>query len=155
MMMKSIRYFVLCIVLLAGACAADNSASPWNGEYLYEAYGGQTFGGSPITIKMVLTIKKNGSKESCLLHADGFQRLDRIICTTDEKGNKLEVKFKSYSDGRTVNAIDLEIYKVGSTLLTLEKLEGKNKEIRYVPRWGSYTVFDDMSKVKEDFKKTK
>lgn len=155
MMMKSIHYLVLCFVLLADADAADNLASAWSGEYRYEAYGGQTFGGSPITINMALTIKKSGSKESCLLHADGFQRLDRIICTANEKGNKLEVKFKSYSDGRTVNAIDLEIYKVGETLFTLEKVEGKNKEIRYVPRWGSYMVFDDMSKVKEYFKKTK
>lgn len=54
-----------------------------------------------------------------------------------------------------MNAIDLEIYKVGETLFTLEKVKAKNKEIHYVPHWASYTVFDDMSKVKEYFKKTK
>lgn len=153
--MKSIRYFFLCVVLLIGACAAANSDSPWSGEYLYEAYGGQTFGGSPITIQMTLALKRNGSMESCLLSADGFQRLDRIICTTSDKDSQLEVKFKSYADGRTVNAIDLEIYKVGETLFTLEKVKAKNKEIHYVPHWASYTVFDDMTKVKEYFKKSK
>lgn len=153
--MKSIRYFALCIGLMATACAANNSASPWNGEYIYEAYGGRTTGGSPIVIEMTLTIKKNGSDESCLLHADGFQRLDRIVCTTSEMGNKLEVRFKSYTDGRILNSIDLAIYKSGEALFVLEKTEGKDKVIRYVPHWASYMVFDDMSKVKEHFKKVK
>ena len=152
---KPVHYFILCLVFLTVACAADSSASPWNGEYVYEAYGGHTFGGSPITIRMTLTIKKNGSDESCLLRADGFQRLDRIVCATSKQDNKLEVKFKSYTDGRSVNAIDIAIYKVGEVLFILEKVEGKDKQTRYVPHWASYVVFDDMNKVKEFFEKIK
>lgn len=146
MPMKSVRYFALCLGLLGVACAADNSVSPWSGEYFYEAYGGRTAGGSAIIVEVLLTIKKNGS---CLLHADGFQRLDRIVCTTSEKGNKLDIKFKSY-DG-----YDFARYKVGELLFVLEKVQGKDKKIRYVQHWASFSAFDDVSKVKEYFKKIK
>lgn len=153
--MSLMRSIALVMGLMIAACVGNDAIGQWDGEYQYSAYGGQTGGGSPITMRLTLTIKKFSSNGSCLLHAAGFQTLETIVCTATENGKKLDVNFKSYDDGRVLNGYDVARYKVGELLFTLEEVEGKNKEIRYVPRWASYMVFDDMSKVKEYFKKTK
>lgn len=149
-----VRYFILSIGLLISACSGNDAVGQWDGEYTYNAFGGHTGGGSPITMKMTL-IKQSRVDKSCLLHVVGFQRLETIICTTTDHGNKLEIKFKSYDDGRIVNAIDVSVYKVGDTLFVLERSEAKDMKPRYMPRWVSYMVFDDMSKANEPFEKTK
>ncbi len=154
--MKLLRYFVLGIGLIVSACMANNAVGPWDGEYQFAGLGGETGGGSPIMMDITLTIKKSGSDGYCLLHADGFQTTDRIVCALTDTGNKLDVRFKSYEDGKILNGHNVAVYKVGEVLLVLEKAEGKDKKTRYIPHWASYVPFDNMEKGgKYVFTKTK
>lgn len=142
--MTFLRFFVLAIGLMVAACTTSAATGPWDGEYQFAGLGGETGGGSPIMMDITLTIKKSGSDGYCFLYADGFQTTDRIVCSLTDNGNKLEVKFKSYEDGKILNGHNVAVYKVGEILFVLEKKEGKDKKIRYIPHWASYVPFDDM-----------
>jgi Family of unknown function (DUF5991) len=154
--MKLLRYMVLGIGLMASACMANDPVSPWLGEYQFEGHGGNTAGGSPIMMEITLTISKPGSNDSCKLHMQGFQKDETIFCTTTGTDSKLDVRFKTYDDGRIVNAYDVARYKVSEVLFSLEKTDGKDKKTRYVPHWAAYVPFDNMDiGGKYYFKKTK
>lgn len=154
--MTMVRYFVLAVGLMIAACTANETVGPWDGEYQFAGLGGKTGGGSPIMMEIILTINKSGSNEYCKLHMQGFQKDEIIFCLLTGSDNKLEVKFKTYGDGRVLNAYDVERYKVGEVLFVLEKAEGKDKKTRYIPHWASYVPFDNMEKGgKYFFTKTK
>ncbi|MBI3561068.1 MAG: hypothetical protein HY080_05060 [Gammaproteobacteria bacterium] len=142
------RLFVFSVYLFAAACMAGNPENPWVGEYKYFASGGQTAGGSQIMVDITLKIDNQGNKASCQLNADGFQRYDRILCTTTLDNNQLTVHFKSYGDGSVVNPIGVDVYKVGETLFALEKKinPDKQKPARFIPHWGTYSPFGTEDK---------
>jgi len=142
--MTVVRYFVLAIGLMVSACTANEAVGPWDGDYQFAGLGGETGGGSPIMMEITLNIKKSGSDKSCKLHIQGFQKDETIFCSTIDSDNKLEIRFKTYDDGRILNAYDVERYKVSEILFSLEKAEGKDKKIRYIPHWASYVPFDNM-----------
>lgn len=155
--MQFIRYITLFFGLMVAACSAVSSVGPWDGEYRFSGLGGETGGGSPIMMDITLTIKNSASNASCSLNATGYQTFDRIICSTTDKGSKLEVKFKSYDDGKILYGDDkIEQYKVGQVLFVLEKVQGEDNITRYVPHWAAYVPFDNMDVGgKYVFKKTK
>ena len=143
--MKIIYAAVLGVSLMATACTADTSVNPWQGEYQFSGLGGETAGGSPIMMEITLTINSPGSGNPCLFHAVGFQTLETIFCSTSVGGRKLDIKFKSYDDGRILNGYDVARYKVGEVLFSLEKEKGKDNITRYITHWASYVPFDNMN----------
>lgn len=150
--MKTLRSLIVAFGLLA-ACVEATPAGPWDGEYTYGGYGGRTAGGSAIMMKITVSINDPKFEQACVLQALGFQTDERIFCATTAKGDALEVRFKSYSDGGTANEFGNEIYKVGEVLLTLQRPKDQKNE--YAVRWGSYVPFDDMSQAKNYFEKSK
>ena len=154
--MSLVRSIALGIGLMVAACTASDPVGPWDGEYSYGTAGGHTAGGSPVTMELTLTIKKSGADETCLLNVAGFQTDERMVCTLTDKGNKLEIRFKSYDDKSLLKIP----YEVGGVLFSLEKAEGKDKKIRYVPHWAAYVPFEKDSGIANeanegDFEKTK
>jgi hypothetical protein len=77
--MKMLQAIVLGTSLLATACTANESISPWVGEYVYETAAGQTAGGSPITMQLTLTVKNTGLNDACRFKAEGFQTYKKIV----------------------------------------------------------------------------
>ncbi len=156
--MTFIRFLVFNVCMLATACMADNAQNEWHGKYDSYVSGGKTAGGSPIMMSIKLKIEKQGSKEFCELHADGFQTNETIFCTTAMNKNQLMILFKSHEDGRIINRSDVEEFKVGETLFSLEKVATKNKKkpVRYITHWGAYTPFGlERKNVKDYFEKLK
>jgi hypothetical protein len=145
MKMKMLQAIVLGASLIATACTANDSLSPWHGEYLYETAAGHTAGGSPITMELTLTIKKSALSESCLFQAVGFQTYKKIVCTLAGNGDNLEVKFKNYEEGTL-----LKKYKAGEVLFVLEKSDGKDNKTRYVPHWAAYQPFGKDSGIENE-----
>lgn len=139
------------------ACRAGSVENAWHGQYRYFAAAGETAGGSPIMMDITLKIGQPG-KENCELHADGYQTQDRIRCTAITDKNRLTLQFKSYPDGSIVNPIGVEEYKVGEILFSLEPATAKTKQKqnRYLVRWGAYTPFEaERKNLKYYFEKVK
>ncbi|MBI3561065.1 MAG: hypothetical protein HY080_05045 [Gammaproteobacteria bacterium] len=105
---------------------------------------------------ITLIISKSDSKTPCVFHAVGIQTDETIFCSTNANQNLIELKFKSFENGKVLNDHGVELYKVGSVLFSLEKAVGKDKKILYIPHWASYVPFDDMEEGgKYQFVKTK
>ncbi len=156
--MTFIRFLVFNVCMVATACMAGTAESAWYGEYSYFASGGETAGGSQIMMDITVKIDKQGLKEICELHADGFQTNETIFCTTAMNKNQLMILFKSHEDGRIINRSDVAVYKVGDTLFSLKKITVKNKKksIQYITHWGVYTHFGlERKNVKDYFEKLK
>jgi hypothetical protein len=148
-----IRFLILGACMVATACMASNAENDWHGQYEYFASGGETVGGSQIMLDITLKIGKQGLKEICELELSGFQRYETLLCTAAINKNQMTIQFKSYEDGRIVNKSDVEVYKVGETLFSLEKYSATNekKQNRYIPRWGAYTPFGIKRKSMKDY----
>ena len=156
--MTFIRILLLSAFMVATACMAGSTDNAWYGEYHYFVSGGETVGGSQITMNITLKLDKQGSEEKCQLNADGYQTYDRILCTTAMNKNQLILQFKSYEDGKTANEIGVERYKVSESLFSLEKSTAKNEKEknRYIPHWGAYSPFGEERKnAKDCFEKIK
>lgn len=151
--MTFVRFLLFTVFMAATACMAGNTENAWYGIYDYFSSGGETAGGSQIMMHITLKIDKEGGEEKCQLNADGYQTYDRILCTTVMNKNELTLKFKSYPDGKTVNPIGVEEYKVGETLFSLEKEinTGEKKQKQYLVRWGAYTPFGNERKNEKDY----
>ena len=151
--MTFIRILLFSIFMVATACTAGGADNAWYGEYRYSASGGETVSGSQILMNITVKIEKPGNEERCRLDADGYQTYDRILCTTATNKNQLMLQFKSYENGKIVNEIGVERYKVGETLFSLEKESAKNekKQSRYIPHWLAYVPFGRERKNAKDY----
>ena len=106
----------ITILLLAALGSISCFAgSNWDGTYTYESTSGNTVGGSPISLKYVLTV----SEKDCFLSIDGFQTMDRIKCKADAEDSTLHIRFKSYENGATANEFGVQIYKIDQILFDL------------------------------------
>ena len=150
--MKKFRPLIFTLALLA-ACTQATPAGSWDGEYTYGGYGGRTAGGSAISMEITVSINSPKFKQPCVLQAIGFQTEDKIFCATAIKGDALEIRFKSYGDGGTLNEFGNEVYKAEEVLLTLKRPKDRKNE--YAVHWGAYVPFDDMSQAKKYFEKSK
>lgn len=104
------------IAFSLNACAAKN---PWVGEYLYEADLGENVGGDQVIVEYDLKIQDS----TCALTIEGYQVSESIVCSVNTDGNTLNVLFKSYSDGSTKNAYDVEVYPVSGVLFKLSSTD--------------------------------
>jgi hypothetical protein len=108
----------LVVVALLSTTAAW-AASPWDGAYLFEQPIGPGAGGLQLFVNHKLTIGPEGGPNGCRIEADGFQTNERLLCKATPNGDKLDVMFASYADGKQVNAHGVKIYQPNQKLFTL------------------------------------
>jgi Family of unknown function (DUF5991) len=146
--MKRFLAAALLTALLSTALlsAAALAASPWDGAYLYEQPIGPGAGGLQFFVNHRLTIGANG----CRIEAQGYQTNEQIRCKAIPNGNKLDVLFVSYDDGKTVNVHGVKIYDPNQTLFTLTH-EGKD----VWTEWAGYSRNKHIGPGDETFKKVK
>ena len=107
---------------------------------------------------ITLELSSHEGKTQCLLSADGYQTYDRIVCSAELANNNMVIKFKSYTDGKVLNPIGVEEYKVGETLFKIKQAPDKSGAgtIRYLTHWEAYTPFGtDRTNLKDYFEKIK
>jgi hypothetical protein len=156
-MIQRIRWFVLVSLLAAlAACSDSRRAEPpgaepapnWNGVWRYEATLPPDAGGSPVTMRYVLTIADAGKTPSATLAIQGFQTDQTLLCDVEIAGSTLVLKFRSFGDGKTLNEFGVEQYRPGARLITLSResaqgmitteWEGLDPPAPAMPRKGLY-----------------
>lgn len=130
--------------LIAAATIAATPA-PWTGKYVFEEEIGPNLSKTMVNF---ITHELTLTATDCRLKAQGYQTDEEIRCTAQPRGANLELRFKSYGDGRTVNKYGTRIYEVGEPLLTLSRPAGK-----LTTRFQSYSVVDRFKKPGVYFKK--
>lgn len=98
-----------------GSAQTSPRAAAWYGDYSYEHFAGETAGGSSINFTYRLHLGDDG----CRIDVEGYQTNEHILCSARMQGQSLLIAFRSYPDGRTVNANGVRVYPVGGHLLTL------------------------------------
>ena len=141
--MKRFLAAVLSTALLSGVALA---ASPWDGAYLYEQPIGPGAGGLQLFVNHKLTIGAN----SCRIDAEGYQTNEKIRCKATPNGDKLDVFFVSYDDGKTVNVHGVKIYDPNQKLFTLT-----HKGNAIGTEWAGYARNKHIGPGDETFKKVK
>ena len=115
-MKKNFIFWLLISSLSLGACAQTD---PWHGTYKYEALLGENIAEDQIIVEYSFTF----DKDNCQVIIQGYQTDEKILCITDESGNDLQVKFKSYLDGSTANIYGVEVYPGNSMLFKLTRTD--------------------------------
>lgn len=107
----------LLSTLLLSFAASASLTSSWDGNYRCELDLGENVAGQSTWAEYELSI----SKDSCSLEAKGFQLDESIVCSTSAQGHRLDVQFKSYSNGDLGNLFGVQVYRVNETLFSLER----------------------------------
>jgi hypothetical protein len=141
--MKRFLAAALSTALLSAAALA---ASPWDGAYLYEQPIGPGAGGLQLFVNHRLTIGPN----SCHIDAEGYQTYEKIRCRATPNGDRLDVFFVSYDDGKTVNVHGVKIYDPNQKLFTLT-----HKGNSIGTEWAGYARNRHIGPGEETFKKVK
>ncbi len=106
--------FIVSLFFPTAACQADEN---WVGTYLYEAKFGQSYSKTPIIVEYKLVL----DSMSCRLEIVGYQVDESIRCISEQENNHLAINFQSYSNGKIKNIYDVQIYKKGATLFSIQK----------------------------------
>lgn len=139
--MKRFLAAALSTALLSGVALA---ASPWDGAYLCEQPIGPGAGGLQLFVNHKLTIGANG----CRIDAEGCQTFEKIRCKATPNGDKLDVFFVGYDDGKTVNVHGVNIYDPNQKLFTLT-----HKGSAIGTEWAGYSRNKHIGPGNEIFKK--
>lgn len=134
---------LLSTLLLSFAASASLTPS-WDGNYRCELDLGENAAGQSTGAEYELSI----SKDSCSLEAKGFQLDESIVCSTKAQGDRLDVRFKSYSNGDLSNLYDVQVYRVNEALFSLEK---EHKGL--LTHWLSYWPGEPVPKFQSCFEK--
>lgn len=141
--MKLLLAAALSAALLSATALA---ASPWDGVYLYEQPIGPGAGGLQLFVNHKLTITASG----CRIDAEGYQTNEKIRCKATPNGDKLDVFFMSYDDGKTVNVHGVKIYDANQKLFTLT-----HKGNAIGTEWAGYSRNKHIGPGDETFNKVK
>ncbi|MDK9783072.1 hypothetical protein KIT90_16935 [Vibrio sp. B172a] len=134
---------LLSTLLLSFAASASLTPS-WDGNYRCELDLGENAAGQSTWAEYELSI----SKDSCSLEAKGFQLDESIVCSTSAQGDRLDVQFKSYSNGDLSNLYGVQVYRVNETLLSLER-----EQKALLTHWLSYWPGEPAPKSTSCFEK--
>jgi hypothetical protein len=125
---------VLALAVAAGTVAsAAFAASPWDGTYLFEQAIGTGSGGLKLFVNHTLKLGPDG----CRVEAEGYQTNEELICKATPNGDKLDVFFVSYADGKTLNVHNVKIYEPNQKLFTLKH---KGKDGAVTTEWAGYSM---------------
>ncbi|MBE7219172.1 MAG: hypothetical protein INR64_11935 [Caulobacteraceae bacterium] len=120
-------------VVAAGAARAAPVA-PWSGVYTYSLAAGRNAGGDGMVVDYRLSLMHGG----CRLSASGYQTDETILCTAVPVGDRLDVRFRSYGDGKLTDPHGVAGYRPGQSLFALE-----HRGAATITRWGAYQLLDD------------
>ena len=134
----------LLSTLLLSFAALVSLPPSWDVNYRCELDLGENTAGQSAWGEYELSI----SKDSCSLDAKGFQLDESVVCSTKAQGDRLDVRFKSYSNGDLSNLYDVQVYRVNETLFSLEK-EYKG----LLTHWLSYWPGEPAPKSQSCFKR--
>jgi hypothetical protein len=142
--MKRVLAAALSAALPSTAALA---ASPWDGTYLFEQPIGPGAGGLQLFVNHTLTVTGNG----CTIVAQGYQTNEQIRCKAMPNGDKLDVSFVSYEDGKLVNQFGTKIYEPNQKLFTLS-----HKGNAVATEWAGYSMNKTIGAApgEDTFKKT-
>ncbi len=112
--------FVMLVGLASSAALAAPPVTDWNGTYAYSESLGRDPGGAVPFIEHRLIV----GPSSCRIVAEGFQTDTNIRCKAAPNGNKLEVRFASFADGRLENRYGNRQYAVDQPLFSIARGPG-------------------------------
>ena len=136
------RQTIFILLLCASFGIAAGQSPPkndWKGKFEHEAYLGRTTGGTAIVISYAIEVKSVDTPLGAMIKADGYMIDDEVRGDTKTDNNRINMFFNSYPNGSTKNQFDVELYKKGDLLLSLEKITSK-QGIRYLVSWGKYNT---------------
>lgn len=112
------------VAALAGtpAGSAPDVLGGWAGTYEYAADSGRTAGSSAVVVVHTLRLAPAAGRP-CRLTSAGFQTDTTILCDVTGSAQEITVAFRSYGDGRAVNAYGVAVYRPGQPLLRLRRLD--------------------------------
>jgi hypothetical protein len=123
--MQRTRWIVsVCLLAVLAACNSSRpteQAPSWSGVWVYDAALPPTAGGSPVTMRYVLTVGEPGKSPTATMTIRGFQTDVTLLCDVVVASPTLAVTFRSFGDGRTVNEFGVEQYRPGARLVTLSR----------------------------------
>ena len=139
---------LLAVALSAGLSAAAFAASPWEGTYTFEQPIGPGAGGLQLFVNHTLII---GGPTGCTIVAQGYQTDEQIRCKAVPNGDKLDVSFVSYGDGKLVNRFGTKIYEPNQKLFVVGR-----KGNAYTTEWAGYSMNKTIGAApgEDTFKKT-
>lgn len=137
------KYLTSCVLVSLFSLSACAQTQNWSGTYIYDASLGENVAEDQVIVEYVFTL----NKEKCLITSQGYQTDEKIICSAENTGETLFVKFTSYENGSTKNIYDVEIYPPKSTLF---QLTAKDKKL--TTTWGTLAP-DEAHTTGEYFKK--
>ena len=114
----------------------EHETAQWNGVYEYDAMLGDNVAEDKIIIEYELVLKDG----DCKLIAQGYQTDETLLCTIEEHGVDLNIKFKSYADESTENIYGVAIYPPHSTLFQLTSTPDS-----LITTWGTLAPDDSHS----------
>lgn len=113
---------VAALAALGIASPALAVPAPWIGTYVFEESLGPNL---TATVQQFVTHQLSLTAGDCRLRAQGLQTDEEIRCTAQPRGSGLELRFRSFGDGRLTNKYGTKVYEVGAPLLTLSRPGGK------------------------------
>jgi hypothetical protein len=125
-------FFLLSAVLAGPLAAAQppgevSALRVWAGTYVYQLAGGATAGGVVVPATYRLTVKPEGPGPSATLEQTGNQVDRLVLCDADATASRLVVRFRSFADGRVVNAYGVAEFAAGETLFALQGVAGARR----------------------------
>jgi hypothetical protein len=147
---RRINNSVFCALFFIASVACA-SAQNWDGEYVYGASYGDTYGGSPIEEEYRIILDKG----KCEIEVAGYQTQEEIVCKAKAEKNSIKLLFKSYKSGELTNPYGIAVYTSGEPLLGLEHVIRDN-ETRLYTHWFGMKALDEKPRpVGVYFKKLK
>lgn len=109
------------IVMMASPVGAVDNLAEWIGSYEYIAPPKHSTGGSPITMKYMLEIKKSSPSITAVLTIKGFQTDQKILCGVSSVDSGIAINFHSYDNGSIINEYGVVNHQPGDVLLNITR----------------------------------
>lgn len=135
--------------------SSASDALAWVGNYLYVEDAGKNAGGSAMIIERKIKVEKKRAGVAVSIESEGYQTDEKLVCDTTFDGGKMTLLFRSYPNGKLTNDYDVQVYKKGAKLLSLQRTtaNGRNKILTF---WGEFKPNDERLKSgKVYFERTK
>lgn len=137
--MRTLRKLFALALVVAGY-PVGASASTWSGQYAYSASHGKTAAGTPVIIDYTLTLGQHPMTD-CQLVVQGYQVNEAIRCEATLSDGHLDVRFRSYGNGRVTNQYGVAVYPPKAVLFSLKC---QNKAL--ITHWRALAPGDQLPK---------
>ncbi len=131
-MKKSVRLIVLFVGVIVFAHSAYALDESWSGNYEWIEVVGTHGPGLGVVVEYEIKVESENGGFKAVLHAEGYQTDETILCNVVTKGTSLDLLFSGYPNGKILNKYGVKEYEKGQRLLTLKK---SNRKI--LTYWGA------------------